>query len=70
MKHSMKAARKAARVLNGLTQEDLAEAIGKQQAWVSLVENGRMLPTKSEAAEIAKVLQVETHELFERYCDQ
>ena len=70
MNHSMKAARKAARVLNGLTQEDLAEAIGKQQAWVSLVENGRMLPTKSEAAEIAKVLQVETHELFKRYCDQ
>ena len=69
MNHSMRALR-AARVLSGFTQEDLAEAIGKQQAWVSLVENGRMLPTKSEAAEIAKVLQVETHELFERYCDQ
>ena len=70
MNHSMKAERKAARVLNGLTQEDLAVAIGKQQPWVSLVENGRMLPTKSEAAVIAKVLQVETHELFERYADQ
>lgn len=70
MNHSMKAARKAARVLNGLTQEDLAVAIGKQQPWVSLVESGRMLPTKSEAADIAKVLQVTTHELFERYADQ
>ena len=61
---------KAARVLNGLTQEDLAEAIGKQQPWMSLVESGRMLPTKSEAADIAKVLRVETDELFERYADQ
>ena len=69
MNHSMRALR-AARVLNGLTQEDLAEAIGKQQAWVSLVESGRMLPTKSEAAEISKVLRVETHEVFERYADQ
>ena len=68
MRNSMIALR-AARVLNGLTQEDLGAAIGKQQAWVSLVESGRMLPTKSEAAEIAKVLQVETHELFERYAD-
>ncbi len=69
MKHSMRSLR-AARVLSGLTQEDLGAAIGKQQAWVSLVESGRMLPTKSEAAEISKVLRVETHELFERYADQ
>ncbi len=69
MNHSMKALR-AARVLSGFTQEDLGAAIGKQQAWVSLVESGRMLPTKSEAAEIARVLRVETHELFERYCDK
>ncbi len=65
MNHSMKAERARC----GLTQEDLAEAIGKQQAWVSLVESGRMLPTKSEAAEISKVLRVETHQLFERYAD-
>ncbi len=69
MNHSMRALR-AARALNGFTQEGLAEAIGKQQPWVSLVESGRMLPTESEAAEIAKVLQVETHELFERYAEQ
>ncbi len=69
MKHSMRSLR-AARVLSGLTQEDLGAAIGKQQAWVSLVESGRMLPTKSEAAEISKVLRVETDELFERYADQ
>ncbi len=69
MNHSLRALR-AARALSGFTQEDLAAAIGKQQAWVSLVESGRMLPTKSEAAEISKVLQVETHELFERYADQ
>ena len=69
MRNSMIALR-AARVLNGLTQEDLGAAIGKQQAWVSLVESGRMLPTKSEAAEISKVLRVETQELFERYADQ
>ena len=66
MNYSMK----AARGLNGLTQEDLAVAINKQQPWVSLVESGRMLPTKSEAAVIAKVLQVGAHELFERYADQ
>ncbi len=69
MNHSMRALR-AARVLSGFTQEDLGAEIGKQQAWVSLVESGRMLPTKSEAAEISKVLRVETHELFERYADQ
>ena len=68
MNHSMRALR-AARVLSGFTQEDLGAAIGKQQAWVSLVESGRMLPTKSEAAEISKVLRVETHELVERYAD-
>ncbi len=66
----MKAALKTARIRSGLTQKNLAEAIGKYQPWVSLVENGRMIPTKSEAAEIAKVLQVKTHELFERYADQ
>ena len=69
MNHSMRSLR-AARILSGFTQEDLGAAIGKQQAWVSLVESGRMLPTKSEAAEIAKVLRVETHELFERFADQ
>ncbi len=69
MNNSMRALR-AARVMSGFTQEDLAEAIGKQQAWVSLVESGRMLPTKSEAAKISKVLRAETHELFERYADQ
>ncbi len=69
MNHSMRALR-AARVLSGFTQEDLGAAIGKQQAWVSLVESGRMLPTKSEATEISKVLRVETSELFERYADQ
>ncbi len=69
MNHSMRALR-AARVMSGFTQEDLAAAIGKQQAWVSLVESGRMLPTKNEAAEIARVLRAETHELFERYADQ
>ena len=69
MNHSMRALR-AARALSGLTQEDLGAAIGKQQAWVSLVESGRMLPTKSEAAEIARVLRAETQELFERYADQ
>ncbi len=69
MNLSMRALR-AARVMSGFTQEDLGAAIGKQQAWVSLVESGRMLPTKSEAAEIAKVLRVETQELFERYADQ
>ncbi len=66
----MKAALKAARIRSGLTQKDLAEAIGKYQPWVSFVENGRMFPTKSEAAEIAKVLRVKTQELFERYADQ
>ena len=66
MNHSMKAERARC----GLTQEDLAEAVGKGQAWVSLVESGRMLTTKSEAAEIAKILRVEVHELFERYADQ
>ena len=66
----MKAALRTARIRSGLTQKNLAEAIGKYQPWVSFVENGRMLPTKSEAAEIARVLQVTTQELFERLADQ
>jgi Zn-dependent peptidase ImmA (M78 family)/DNA-binding XRE family transcriptional regulator len=45
---------KQARELAGLTQQELAEHIGVQQAWVAKIENGRKPPSSELMAAIAR----------------
>jgi Zn-dependent peptidase ImmA (M78 family)/DNA-binding XRE family transcriptional regulator len=48
---------KQARELAGLTQQELAENIGVQQAWIAKIENGRKPPSFELMAAIARQVQ-------------
>ncbi len=56
---------RAARVLQGLTQLQLAEKIGRKELEVSRLETGRAQPDPQVKRQIAEVLQKPTFELFE-----
>jgi transcriptional regulator with XRE-family HTH domain len=56
---------KAARVLQGLTQLQLADRIGKKEIEVSRFETGRAQPDAVAKQRIAEVLQKPAFELFE-----
>jgi transcriptional regulator with XRE-family HTH domain len=56
---------KAARVLRGLTQMQLAEQIGTRESEISRIETGRVQPGSDMKRRIAGVLQKPTFELFE-----
>lgn len=56
---------KAARVLRGLTQLQLAERIGKKEIEVSRFETGRAHPDPDTKCQIAEVLQKPEYELFD-----
>ena len=56
---------RAARVLLGLTQLQLAEKIGKKEIEVSRFETGRAEPDAEVKRRIAEVLQKPAFELFE-----
>lgn len=47
-----------------LTQEQLAEAVGRSVEFISLVERGINAPTIAGLEEFARVLKVEVKELF------
>jgi transcriptional regulator with XRE-family HTH domain len=47
-----------------LTQEQLAEAVGRSVDFISLVERGVNAPSVAGLAVFAKVLKVEVRELF------
>jgi len=49
----------------GLTQEQLAEAIGLDTVTVSKIETGRNYPTSVNLANIASVLDVQPRELYD-----
>jgi transcriptional regulator with XRE-family HTH domain len=49
---------KEARVLKGLNQEQLAEAMGLTQASISQFEQGQRLPTPKNIEKFAEVLEV------------
>jgi len=49
----------------GLTQNDVSEKIGKNPAFLSMVINGKWIPTDAEKALIANALQVQISEIFE-----
>jgi transcriptional regulator with XRE-family HTH domain len=56
---------KAARVLHGLTQLQLAEKIGRKEIEVSRIETGRAQPDSEVKRRIAEVLRKPVFELFE-----
>jgi transcriptional regulator with XRE-family HTH domain len=47
-----------------LTQEDLAEAVGRSVEFISLVERGVNSPSVASLADYARALKVEVKELF------
>ncbi len=62
---------KAIRALKGLTQSDVANALGKSQCWYWAVENGRWLPTPQEAMAIERFLcDKQTVALLEEFSGQ
>jgi transcriptional regulator with XRE-family HTH domain len=48
---------KAARVLYGFKQSELAKAVGRSQAWLSLVESGKIIPQNTEYCKLEHILQ-------------
>jgi transcriptional regulator with XRE-family HTH domain len=56
---------RAARVLLGMTQLQLAEKIGRKEIEVSRFETGRAEPDAEAKRRIAEVLQKPAFELFE-----
>ena len=55
---------KAARALSGLRQVDVAQAVNRTQAWMSLIETGRLLPSRQKAIEIARALDQDPRNVF------
>ena len=56
---------KAARVLRGMTQKQLAEKLGRQEIEISRYETGRARPDPDTKHRIGEILQKPTFELFE-----
>ena len=56
---------RAARVLKGFTQLQLAEQVGTKEIAISRIETGRIQPTADLKQRIAAVLQKPTFELFD-----
>lgn len=56
---------KAARVLKGMTQLQLAELVGTREIEISRIETGRVMPDAQVKQRIALVLQKPTFELFD-----
>lgn len=56
---------KAARVLKGMTQYQLAETVGTKEIEISRIETGRVAPDASTKQRIADVLGKPTFELFD-----
>ena len=54
---------KAARMLKGVTQHDLAESVGCTEALISKIETGRAVPAPELKKHIARVLEIETWEV-------
>jgi putative transcriptional regulator len=52
------------RTRKGMTQAELAEAVGVARVSIVAIENGRFLPTIETALLISNALQVAVEELF------
>ena len=56
---------KAARVLVGLTQMQLADKVGTREIEISRIETGRITPDATMKQRIAEVLRKPTFEIFD-----
>ena len=52
------------RVAKGLSQEELSVLVDRTQQWLSLVEQGRILPQSDQARQLAKILETDKETLF------
>ena len=52
------------RALRGLSQQDVARALGEPQHYVSFLETGKALPPRGVARKICKLLKAPMEELF------
>jgi putative transcriptional regulator len=55
---------RAARIWGGLSQDELAEAVGCSRETISAVERGTSLPSVTLALAIARALETSVDELF------
>lgn len=55
-----------ARAQQGMSQEQLAEAIGSTNVYISLLENGQRQPSLNAALLIARELGIKSEELVAR----
>lgn len=55
---------RAARVLQGFSQAELAEKISRSQTWVCQLERGLVEPSDLDVSIICRVLQVDPNYLF------
>jgi len=56
---------KQLRAQKGLTQEELAEAVGVSTDFISLMERGQRAPSFENLERLAEVFEVKVSELFE-----
>ena len=54
----------ALRQMHGFRQKELARAVNRSQAYVSLIEQGHVRPTSNEAQIIADLLCTDREKLF------
>ena len=64
MKNRIAAAIKSKRQQKGLTQENLAELIGKSPGYIGQVERGETYPSALTLAKILEVLGIDANTLF------
>jgi len=55
---------KAVRTLRGMRQADLAEKLGRSQAWVCQLERGLIEPSDIDVALLCRALRSKPEELF------
>ena len=57
------------RLALGLTQQQVADAIGTSKPFVCMVESGKTVPTTDKLPALAAILRCEIGELFHDYDD-
>lgn len=57
------------RVESGLTQQELSEESGVQIRLVSLLEQGRLKPTRAEKEALADTLEIDTNDVIWFDCE-
>ena len=50
-----------------LSQEDVGKSIGVSRTYITLIENGKRMPSKKHLLKIAEALKVKRHEVINWY---